>query len=136
VIWTDTFSDSEPTEHQVHMHHRHKSTIFDLKLQVTSRVSSSAMKQKMKLHCKESYCIDITKVKSTALIHAVAFLCSQTAVESKPPGHAQGRHWPAHQSRLPVSRLTHTSCFLPPSLHNPYGKAAEALNRSQQLCFF
>jgi macrodomain Ter protein organizer (MatP/YcbG family) len=35
--------------HQVHMHHRHKSTI-DLKLQVTSRLSSSAMKQKMKLH--------------------------------------------------------------------------------------
>jgi hypothetical protein len=38
-----------------------KSTIFDLKLQVTSRVS------KMKLHCKESYATSCTSIKPLPL---------------------------------------------------------------------
>jgi hypothetical protein len=40
-----------------------KSTIFDLKLQVTSRVSSSVMK----LHCKESYATSCTSIKPLPL---------------------------------------------------------------------
>jgi hypothetical protein len=44
-----------------------KSTIFDLKLQVTSRVSSSVMKQKMELHCKESYATSCTSIKPLPL---------------------------------------------------------------------